>query len=85
MAVHLITHDFSLGHRTPAGHPERVERVTSVIDAVKASSHDVVEWDAPAVDMALLETIHTLRSLGIRPTGHAAGHAEGAGVPGEGR
>jgi acetoin utilization deacetylase AcuC-like enzyme len=58
MAVHLITHDFSLAHRTPAGHPERVERVTSVIDAVKASSHDVVEWDAPAVDMALLETIH---------------------------
>lgn len=58
MAVHLITHDFSLAHRTPDGHPERVERVTSVIDAVKASSHDVVEWDAPTVDTALLETIH---------------------------
>jgi acetoin utilization deacetylase AcuC-like enzyme len=58
MSVHLITHEFSLAHRTPAGHPERVERVTAVIEAVKASSHDVIEWDAPAVDMALLETIH---------------------------
>jgi acetoin utilization deacetylase AcuC-like enzyme len=29
-----------------------------VIDAVRASSHDVVEVDAPQVDMGLLETIH---------------------------
>lgn len=58
MTVHLITHEMSLHHRTPAGHPERVERVTSVVGAIKASSHDVIEVDAPRVDMALLETIH---------------------------
>jgi acetoin utilization deacetylase AcuC-like enzyme len=58
MTVHLITHESSLHHSTPPGHPERVERVTAVIEAVNASHHDVIETDAPQVDMALLETIH---------------------------
>jgi acetoin utilization deacetylase AcuC-like enzyme len=58
MTVHLITHETSLQHRTPVGHPERAERVTAVTDAVTASSHDVAQVDAPQVDIGLLETIH---------------------------
>lgn len=58
MSVHLVTNDLSLRHTTPPGHPERPERVTAVIDAIRASEHDVVEVEAPAVDMSLLATIH---------------------------
>jgi acetoin utilization deacetylase AcuC-like enzyme len=58
MTVYLITHETSLQHRMPAGHPERVERVSAVIDAVTGSPHDVDQRDAPAVDRSLLETIH---------------------------
>ncbi len=58
MAVHLITHGSSLAHRTPPGHPERPERVTAVVDAIRASLCDIDEFEAPEVDMELLETIH---------------------------
>ncbi len=58
MSVHLVTNELSLRHVTPPGHPERPERVTAVIDAIRSSEHDVVEVEAPAVDMSLLATIH---------------------------
>ncbi|KAA3636548.1 MAG: histone deacetylase [Armatimonadetes bacterium] len=58
MTVHLVTNDLSLRHTTPPGHPERPERVTAVIDAIRSSDYDVVDLEAPAVDMELLSTIH---------------------------
>lgn len=58
MSVHLVTSRMSLEHTMPAGHPERPERVTAVIDAIKASKHDVTEMEAPVVDMDLLRTVH---------------------------
>jgi len=58
MTVHLVTHDLSLSHTGPYGHPERPDRVSAVIDAIRSSSHDVVEIEAPEVDRELLSTIH---------------------------
>jgi acetoin utilization deacetylase AcuC-like enzyme len=58
MTVHLITNEYSLKHIVPPGHPERWQRVAAVTDAIRNSTHDVVELEAPQVAIALLETIH---------------------------
>jgi acetoin utilization deacetylase AcuC-like enzyme len=59
MTVHLLTNEHSLKHEGPPGHPERWQRVAAVTDAIRNSTHDVVEIEAPEVDVALLETIHS--------------------------
>jgi acetoin utilization deacetylase AcuC-like enzyme len=58
MSLLLMTHDLSLDHRTPPGHPERVERVVAAIDGLRSVAAPVVEVEAPAVDRHLLERVH---------------------------
>lgn len=58
MPLHLVTHEFSLLHTVPAGHPERPDRVTAVTDALRRSDLEITEVEAPVVDRALLESIH---------------------------
>lgn len=53
-----MTNDSSLEHRVPFGHPERRQRVEAVTDAIRSSTHDIVEVEAPAVDLELLASIH---------------------------
>lgn len=54
-----MTHEFSELHRVPRGHPERRDRVTAVIDSLRINVRDVVEVEAPAVDRALLQMVHS--------------------------
>ncbi len=58
MPLHLVTHDFSLLHAVPAGHPERPDRVTAVTTALRASGLAITEIEAPVVDRSLLEAVH---------------------------
>lgn len=59
MSVLLVTHESSLNHRTPLGHPERADRLGAVVEGVRSAGISVVELLAPAVDRELLELIHT--------------------------
>ena len=58
MTLHLVTHDLSLSHVGPYGHPERPDRVTAVIDGIRGSGVEVAEMEAPPVDRQLLEEVH---------------------------
>ncbi len=59
MSVLLVTHESSLDHRTPLGHPERADRLGAVVEGVRSAGVSVVDLVAPAVDRELLEAIHT--------------------------
>ncbi len=56
MTTALITHEDCLGHITPAGHPERVERLGAVLDAL--ADFDLVRKDAPLADDAHILLAH---------------------------
>lgn len=58
MPLHLVTHELSLRHTVPSGHPERPDRVTAVAEALRRSDIEVVEVEAPEVDRDLLESVH---------------------------
>ncbi len=59
MSVLLVTHESSRDHRTPSGHPERVDRLDAVVEGVRSASTSVVDLSAPVVDRELLEMIHS--------------------------
>lgn len=59
MSLLLVTHDLSLQHRGPAGHPERRERVSATIEGIRNADVDVIDIEAPQVDRSLLEQIHS--------------------------
>jgi acetoin utilization deacetylase AcuC-like enzyme len=56
--VLLLTHETALEHPTPAGHPERAERIPAVVAGVWGSGHEVVRGDPPPVDRTDLLLIH---------------------------
>lgn len=58
MQVLLVSHEDMLRHDTGVWHPERSERLAAVIRGVRAGAADVIDVDAPPVDLVLLETIH---------------------------
>lgn len=58
MSLLLMTHDLSLQHRTPPGHPERVERVVAAVNGLRSVPVDVIDVEAPAVERRLLERVH---------------------------
>jgi acetoin utilization deacetylase AcuC-like enzyme len=59
MTLLLVTHESSLEHRTPRGHPERPARVEAAIRGLRSFPDGVVELAAPAADRAALERVHT--------------------------
>ena len=58
MSLALVTHELSLAHRTPLGHPERVDRVIAVVDGIRGSQAEILDVVAPPVDRSLLELVH---------------------------
>jgi acetoin utilization deacetylase AcuC-like enzyme len=58
MSLLLVTHELSLHHRTPRGHPERIERVTAAVAGLRGVATDVIDLVAPRVDRDLLEQVH---------------------------
>ena len=58
MSLLLLTHELSLQHRTPPGHPERVDRVVATIDGLRSLEAPIVDVEAPKVDRTLLEMVH---------------------------
>ena len=58
MSLLLLTHELSLQHRTPPGHPERVDRVVATIEGLRSIDAPVVDVEAPKVDRTLLEMVH---------------------------
>lgn len=63
MSLLLVTHDLSLQHRVPDGHPERRERVSATIAGIRNADVDVIDVEAPEVDRSLLEQIHSRRYI----------------------
>lgn len=59
MSILLVTHETSREHVTPAGHPERVDRLDAVVQGVRAAVVPVVDLGAPEVDRGVLEMVHS--------------------------
>ena len=59
MTTALFTHAAFLQHDTGAGHPERIQRLAAVLQAVKDPAFNTVEWrEAPLAEIAQLERVH---------------------------
>ncbi len=58
MSLLLLTHELSLQHRTPPGHPERVDRVVATVEGLRSLDAPIVDVEAPKVDRTLLEMVH---------------------------
>jgi acetoin utilization deacetylase AcuC-like enzyme len=59
MTTALYTHAAFLQHDTGAGHPERIQRLAAVLQAVKDPAFDAVAWrEAPLAEIAQLERVH---------------------------
>ena len=58
MSVAYFTHPDMLAHRPGAGHPERPERLASVMAAIDDSDLVLDRRGAEEVDLALLERVH---------------------------
>jgi acetoin utilization deacetylase AcuC-like enzyme len=63
MSLLLVTHESSSQHAEPPGHPERVGRLSAVLEGVGASSVSVGDLEAPAVDRDILELVHSARYI----------------------
>jgi acetoin utilization deacetylase AcuC-like enzyme len=59
MTTALYTHAACLQHDTGAGHPERMQRLSAILQAVKGPEFDAVKWrEAPLAEIAQLERVH---------------------------
>ncbi|MCF6320968.1 MAG: histone deacetylase family protein [Rhizobiaceae bacterium] len=59
MTTRLYTHEIHLQHVTPAGHPERVDRLKVVAESLAAPQFDdLVRKPSVMVDEALFELVH---------------------------
>jgi acetoin utilization deacetylase AcuC-like enzyme len=59
MTTALFTHPACHGHMTPRGHPERVDRLHAVLDALAGGQFEHALWrDAPEASDATLELVH---------------------------
>jgi acetoin utilization deacetylase AcuC-like enzyme len=59
MTTALFTHAACLQHDTGAGHPERIQRLASVLQALKGPEFDAVKWrEAPLAEIAQIERVH---------------------------
>jgi len=56
--VLLVTHESALAHPTPAGHPERADRIPAAVAGVVASGTAVVRREAPPASLGELARIH---------------------------
>ena len=60
MKTGLITSDTYQNHNTGDGHPEKIDRVTAVIDNFKKLDNKKIIWKKPAkFDKSFLETTHS--------------------------
>jgi acetoin utilization deacetylase AcuC-like enzyme len=59
MTTALYTHAAFLQHDTGAGHPERIQRLAAVLQAVKDPAFDAVQWrEAPLAEISQVERVH---------------------------
>jgi acetoin utilization deacetylase AcuC-like enzyme len=59
MTTALYTHAAFLQHDTGPGHPERIQRLAAVLQAVKDAVFDDVVWrEAPLAEIAQIERVH---------------------------
>jgi acetoin utilization deacetylase AcuC-like enzyme len=59
MTTALYTHAAFLQHDTGPGHPERIQRLAAVLQAVKAPEFESVTWrEAPLAEIAQIERVH---------------------------
>jgi acetoin utilization deacetylase AcuC-like enzyme len=59
MTTALYTHSACLQHDTGPGHPERIQRLGAVLQAVKGPAFDDVVWrEAPLAEIAQIARVH---------------------------
>ena len=59
MTTALFTHAACLEHNTGPGHPERIQRLSAVLQAVKGPAFEAVQWrEAPLAEIAQIERVH---------------------------
>ncbi len=64
MRTVLFTHPDCLSHRPPAGHPERPERLSAVLDALEALD-GLERREAPLAEDADITTLHPQRLIDV--------------------
>ena len=64
MILPVFTHPDMLGHAPGAGHPERPQRLATVLEALRDSDLDLAWTEAPLADP---------RGAGTRPSGRPGG------------
>ena len=64
MKTCLITSDTYQNHDTGDGHPEKIDRVTAIIDNFKKLNNNKLIWKKPSmVDKSLLIKTHSLKYI----------------------
>ena len=63
MSLALVTHPIFALHRTPHGHPERVDRIKHVWSMLDQDFADLTPHDAPKADAAAIARVHGNRYL----------------------
>lgn len=58
MSLLLVTHDLGLAHTSPAGHPERSDRLLATLAGFRRSMSNIIEVVAPRVERGDLERVH---------------------------
>jgi acetoin utilization deacetylase AcuC-like enzyme len=59
MTTLLVTHRSAAGHEMPEGHPERVDRIRTVLEVLSAARFDgLLREEAPLGDLALARLCH---------------------------
>ncbi|MBV6632888.1 MAG: histone deacetylase family protein [Alphaproteobacteria bacterium] len=58
-ALAIIQHDSGMAHDTGPGHPERIDRLNAVADALAAPQFaEAVRIEAPAADISVIDRVH---------------------------
>ncbi|MGC6517531.1 MAG: histone deacetylase family protein [Candidatus Puniceispirillaceae bacterium] len=56
--ITIYHHDQSMEHKVPVGHPERPERIISVMEMINDDFADLAKKSAPLASMAQLQLVH---------------------------
>ncbi len=78
MSTAIVTHPDCLGHETPPGHPERVERLEVILEALKGAPFSDLLWEeAPLAADEAIARVHPGQHIAMVEAAGTAASAAG--------